>query len=118
MFELKVLDSFDAAHRIEGYPGKCARLHGHTWSIEVFVVGEILDELGMVIDFKTVRNSLREVLDEFDHQCLNDLPMFREKNPTAENIAMEIFDRMSQKIPIDRVSVWESPKSCVTYSKK
>lgn len=117
MFELKVVDSFDAAHKIENYPGKCSRLHGHTWTIEVYVVGEKLDKLGMLVDFKKVRGVLHEILESFDHQCLNELESFRDKNPTAENIAVEIFERMSEKIPIDRVSVWESPKSCITYSR-
>ena len=50
MFEIKVKGEFDAAHRVAGYPGKCDRLHGHSWTVELSVTGQQLDELGMLVD--------------------------------------------------------------------
>ena len=124
MFELTVKSEFEAAHRIEGYQGKCNRLHGHNWIVEAIVVGNKLDELGMLIDFKVLKAKLNQVLDKLDHQYLNELPMFKDKNPTAENLAQLIYDFMSESeifnnspAQLNAIKVYESPKSCVIYAK-
>jgi 6-pyruvoyltetrahydropterin/6-carboxytetrahydropterin synthase len=124
MFELSVRAEFEAAHRIEGYMGKCSRLHGHSWTVEVCVAGSKTDKLGMVVDFKTIKGELRNFLKEFDHQYLNELPMFEKGcNPTAENIAKYIYEALEKKEAFQKnsqlrnVKVWESPKSAVVYSK-
>lgn len=123
MFTLKVRAEFEAAHRIADYPGKCDRLHGHNWTVEAVIAGRELDELGMLIDFKEAKNNLNEVLATFDHQYLNDLPMFAGKmNPTAENLARYVFDELSRcaifagTAKLASVCVWERPNSCVSYS--
>ena len=95
MFELTVESAFEAAHRIENYPGKCARLHGHNWTVEAVVAGTELNELGILIDFKVLKAELNKVLDELDHRYLNELETFAKKNPTAENLAKEIFEKLS-----------------------
>ena len=121
MFELTVKSEFEAAHRIENYPGKCERLHGHNWIVEAIVQGDTLNELGILIDFKILKDELNKVLDELDHQYLNELEIFAKKNPTAEIIAKEIFDKLSTAeifrgtTKLKGVKVYESPKSCVTY---
>lgn len=121
MFELTVKSEFEAAHRIENYPGKCVRLHGHNWIVEAIVQGDTLNKLGILIDFKVLKDALNKVLDEFDHQYLNELEIFADKNPTAEIIAKEIFDRLSTAeifsgtTKLKGVTVYESPKSGVTY---
>ncbi|MBR5913951.1 MAG: 6-carboxytetrahydropterin synthase QueD [Selenomonadaceae bacterium] len=121
MYELTVKSEFEAAHRIENYPGKCARLHGHNWIVEAIVQGDTLNELGILIDFKTLKDELNKVLDEFDHQYLNELEIFAKKNPTAELIAKEIFDKLSTAeifsgtTKLKGIRVYETPKSCVTY---
>ena len=122
MFEIKVKGEFDAAHRVAGYPGKCDRLHGHSWTVELSATGQQLDELGMLVDFKRVRGALMEVLDTMDHQYLNELPPFREVNPTAENLARYIYQVLAKQpifgaqAHLQAVCVWESPHSSVTYS--
>ena len=58
MYRLRVEVDFDAAHRLEGYPGKCANLHGHSWKVEVFVTGEAVDSLGLVCDFGMLKQEL------------------------------------------------------------
>lgn len=125
MFEIHVEAAFEAAHRIAGYPGKCDRLHGHSWIVEAVVIGDRLDELGMLVDFKLVKGKLRELLEILDHQLLNELPAFAEgMNPTAENIAMYIYGEMKQAeffaampyLKLKQIQVWESPQSSVIYS--
>ena len=121
MYEIEVRSAFEAAHFICGYAGKCARLHGHNWEVVAVVRGTELDKLSMLIDFKILKAKLKEVLDEFDHRFLNELETFAEENPTAENLARKIFQRLalseifSGSVKLYAVRVHESPNSCVTY---
>lgn len=121
MFEIEVSAAFEAAHFIEGYAGKCARLHGHNWTVEAIIRGEELDKLGMLVDFKILKAELKKILDDFDHRFLNELETFAQDNPTAENIARKIYQRLaaseifSGSTKLHAVKVHESPNSCVTY---
>ncbi len=122
VFELEVKCTFDAAHRVEGYPGKCDRLHGHTWTIAAKVQGRQLDELGMLVDFKLLNKTLNDVAAGLDHQCLNELPAFAGKNPTAENIAQYVYRELhghpifsGGSVRLAEVLVWESAHSAVRY---
>ena len=121
MFEIEVSAAFEAAHFIEGYAGKCARLHGHNWTVEAIIRGEELDKLGMLVDFKILKTELKKILDDFDHRFLNELETFAQDNPTAENIARKIYQRLasaeifSGSTKLYAVKVHESPNSCVTY---
>lgn len=121
MFEIEVSAAFEAAHFIEGYAGKCARLHGHNWTVEAIIRGEELDKLGMLVDFKILKTELKKILDEFDHRFLNELETFAQDNPTAENIARKIYRQLapskifSGSTKLYAVRVHESPNSCVTY---
>ena len=125
MYTLRVEGAFEAAHRVVGYPGKCDRLHGHNWVVEAVFRGTELDGLGMLIDFKIAKKALAKILDEFDHYYLNDFPPFNEGvNPTAENLARIIYEHLAacaevQASPAEltALTVWESPKSSVTYTK-
>lgn len=123
MFELTVSVEFEAAHRIVDYPGKCNRLHGHNWVIEVSVIGDKLNELGMLVDFKELKSEVNKIINQLDHFYLNDLAAFQTKNPTAENIARYIYEELSEQIcckaeiKVKAVKVWETPKSAVCYSK-
>ncbi len=69
-------------------------MHGHNWKVEVEVCGNKLDNIGMVMDFKEIKKSTNNIVGELDHEFLNDLEPFKEKNPTAENIAKYIFGRL------------------------
>ena len=121
MYELTVKAEFEAAHKIENYPGKCARLHGHNWVVEAVAKGDELNELGILIDFKVLKIELNKILAELDHQYLNELEIFAKKNPTAENLAKVIFEKLSEseifsgKNKLTAIKIFESPKSCVTY---
>lgn len=122
MFEIKVSAEFEAAHRVAGYPGKCDRLHGHSWVVEASVIGSKLDNLGMLVDFKLVKGRLRELLETLDHRMLNELPAFENINPTAENIAQYVYNEMKKaeffndNANLKYIQVWESPKSSVIYT--
>jgi 6-pyruvoyltetrahydropterin/6-carboxytetrahydropterin synthase len=120
MYELKIVTDFAAAHRLNNFYGKCESLHGHNWKVEVFLRGDRLDEAGLVKDFGVVKAKAREVLGELDHKFLNDLPAFREQNPSSENLARYLFERLvaalnDDNVQINRVSVWESDTSCASY---
>ena len=122
-YTLKVVSDFAAAHSLRDYPGDCSRLHGHNWKVEVEVEACELDELGMAIDFKTVKQLTKKVTDELDHSYLNDVPPFDTINPTAENIAAHIFRRLGEEINEPRVhvhavTVWETERACVRYSEE
>jgi 6-pyruvoyltetrahydropterin/6-carboxytetrahydropterin synthase len=78
VYELTVTSHFDAAHALRGYPGECRNLHGHTWDVEVTVAGETLDEIGIVYDFKALKDDLSAALADFDHAYLNEIAPFDE----------------------------------------
>lgn len=118
MYELTVEDTFDAAHCIRGYRGKCDRLHGHTYRVSVTVQAAELDEAGIGVDFRKLKGALKNVISELDHQYLNDLPAFADINPSAENIARHAYKALAASLgmPIFKVTVWESPTSAASYS--
>lgn len=123
MYELTILSEFEAAHLIPGYPGKCCRLHGHNWKIEVAVAGDKLNDLGMVIDFREFKIAVNKIVDSLDHSYLNEIEPFKNNAPTAENIAKYIYGQLAESsdlpenVRLEYVKVWESPRSAVKYFK-
>ena len=83
MFEVSIKSRFSGAHRLEGYPGKCADLHGHNWDVEVFVRGERLNETGILVDFRRLKETVADTLAGLDHSDLSRHPAFAAKNPTS-----------------------------------
>ncbi|MDX8411921.1 MAG: 6-carboxytetrahydropterin synthase QueD [Mariprofundaceae bacterium] len=104
-FELMVRTDFAAAHSLRGYPGDCARLHGHNWRVELYVECSELDELGLAIDYKTLKNELKAALAPWDHYNLNDIPPFDSINPSSENVARVLFEEMSRRLDNERIRV-------------
>ncbi len=120
MYEIKIITSFSAAHRLENFYGKCEALHGHNWKVEVFLMGEKLDETGLLMDFGAIKARTRELLEEIDHKYLNELSAFSQQNPSSENLATFLFQRLSavlnqDGVKVSRVNVWESDTSCASY---
>ncbi len=120
MYEVRIITQFSAAHRLENFYGKCEALHGHNWKVEVFLAGNRLNGAGLLMDFGVVKARTRELLEELDHKYLNELPAFREQNPSSENLARYLFQRLAatfsgEGVKVSRVSVWESDTSCATY---
>jgi len=116
--------SFDAAHYLPNYEGKCHNLHGHTWKLEVEVSGFVTPNTGMVIDFVYLKNLVNdEVIDKLDHTCLNEVlkgemeDCYGVVNPTCENLLDWIWTRLSpmggwiQKIKLKRLRLYETPDS-------
>ena len=102
--------SFEAAHELPWHPGKCRRLHGHNYRVEVTVEGP-LDQNGVVLDFDELSAVVRrELVERYDHRFLNDLL----ENPTAEVIAHDWWKRLEAAgLSLARLRVWETPESSV-----
>ena len=120
MFELRVKVDFPAAHHLEGYPGDCARPHGHNWVLEVFAGSKQLDSIGLAMDFRTLKRAAKELVAPWDHQDLNTLPDFKDINPSAEQIALMSYQRLSKLIDnehtwIERVTIWENERCSASY---
>ena len=119
MYELTITDHFSSAHYLREYDGPCENLHGHTWKLEISLVSDTLNELGLVIDFRIIKERLKAFLKDLDHVCLNDLEAFKDRNPSTENLAQFIYDEFSKKCEgfrLTKVRVWESETSSVTFS--
>jgi len=119
MYSLTVKSHFDAAHALRGYPGDCAKLHGHTWDVEIELEGARLNDIEIVYDFRDLKRILGEVLEKFDHKHLNEVPPFDRLSPTGENLARHIYEelevRVAGAVRIVEVRVWESPQACIGY---
>ncbi len=119
MFEATVIEQFAAAHQLPDYPGKCSRMHGHTWKVEVTVGGTMLDQLGMLVDFHELKEAVHHVLEQLDHYTINDV--IGDIPPTAEIVAKWISEQITKAwswyrpIKLIRVRVWESDTACVDY---
>jgi 6-pyruvoyltetrahydropterin/6-carboxytetrahydropterin synthase len=124
---------FNAAHRLyrpdwsfeknDSIFGKCnnPNFHGHNYEMEVSVYGEIDQETGFVIDVKILKDLMKsEIENAFDHKNLNvEVPEFKDLNPTAENIAVVIWNKLRPHIDADKdleVKLYETSRNFVTYS--
>ena len=121
MFEVTVTKIFSAAHKLIEVGGACENLHGHNFTVEVTISSEKLTAEGIVIDFREVKKHLNEVIGYLDHKCLNEIPEFAGMNPSSENIARFIHERLSRKINREKlatakVTIWESDDARVSYS--
>ena len=137
MYSLRTSASFDSAHFLAGYDGKCANIHGHRWKIEVIVSGDALtpdgDKRGMLIDFGDLKKITRSLADSFDHTLIYEKGSLRPATlealsaegfsltevpfrPTAENFARYFFGLLSAEgLPVSSVTVWETPDNCAVY---
>lgn len=120
-YTLKILADFASAHTLRDYPGACARMHGHNWKVETEVLAAGLDETGMGVDFKVIKQATRDIAGRLDHRYLNDLEPFTEINPTAENIAAYFYKELSAQlnndsIKVHAVTLWETERACVRYA--
>jgi 6-pyruvoyltetrahydropterin/6-carboxytetrahydropterin synthase len=92
--------TLEAAHRLPHVPvgHKCARLHGHSFRIEIHVRGEVGDQTGWVMDFADIKAAFRPLYDRLDHHYLNDIPGL--ENPTSERLALWIWERLQPSLPL------------------
>jgi 6-pyruvoyltetrahydropterin/6-carboxytetrahydropterin synthase len=119
-YELMIRTDFAAAHQLRGYPGDCARLHGHNWHVKLYVECEQLDEIGLAVDYKVLKSELKEALAGWDHYNLNDVPPFDSINPSSENVACVLYEEMSRRLDdgrlrVSRIVIGETCTASVTY---
>lgn len=139
MYTLQTNASFDSAHFLKGYEGKCRNIHGHRWQVEVTVASEDVEAegpiRGMIVDFKTLKEDLKSLADAFDHKLIIEEGSLRETTkealkeegfamvelpfrPTAEQLAEYFYDKMEEKnYQVVLVKVYETPNNCAGYSR-
>jgi 6-pyruvoyltetrahydropterin/6-carboxytetrahydropterin synthase len=124
MFIVSVQAHYDSAHFLRNYKGKCERLHGHRYVVELALASETLNESGIAFDFVDIKRHLRALADRLDHQNLNDLEPFTTLEPSAENQARYFYDEMKRLLPESMregllfVKVWETPTQYAQYSER
>ncbi len=137
MYYLKTSATFDSAHFLAGYDGKCANIHGHCWRLEVVVSGNELaaegTKRGMLVDFGDMKKMVRSMAERFDHVLLMERGSMKEKTlaalreesftivelpfrPTAENLAKHFYTLLREEgLPVDTVTVYETADNCAVY---
>jgi 6-pyruvoyltetrahydropterin/6-carboxytetrahydropterin synthase len=124
MFVVSVQAHYDSAHFLRNYHGKCERMHGHRYVVEMALNTHELDQAGIAFDFVIVKKHLRDLAERLDHENLNELPPFDEIEPSAENQARYFYDEMKRLLPgqmaeaVLYVKVWETPTQFALYSEK
>lgn len=137
MYQLTTHASFDSAHFLSGYEGKCRNLHGHRWKLEVTVSSEELAQegqiRGMIVDFGELKKDVKDLADEFDHCLIIERGTLKEKTmealeeeefriiqvefrPTAENFARYFYERIrALGYQVSLVKVYETPNNMAGY---
>jgi 6-pyruvoyltetrahydropterin/6-carboxytetrahydropterin synthase len=120
MYEISSEAGFSAAHHLKNYHGPCENVHGHNWGVRACVQCETLNDLGIGIDFRTLKSALVETVDELDHTDLNSLFDPAGQNPSSENLAAYIFKKLSARIntavcKVTRVEVSETPGNTAAF---
>ena len=116
MYEVGVVEQFEAAHRLRGDFGPATRTHGHTYRVELVLRGSHLRDDGTLCDLGRAGDALRQAVRALHYQDLDALPVFSGRNTTAEVVAEHLLDRVSADLaqePLDSVAVrlWESPSA-------
>ena len=137
MYQLTIEQSFDAAHFLADYQGKCGNIHGHRWRVLLHIetknLKEDRQERGMCVDFSVLKEELKKLINMYDHNFLIEKGSLREKTmealkeegfymvelpfrPTAENFARHFYEKFSELgYPVAMVQVYETPNNCATY---
>ena len=136
MFRVWVEESFSAGHALRGYRGKCENVHGHNYKVRVTLEGAGLNSIGLLCDFKDLKDAIHSTIRKLDHHFLNDVPPFDQLNPSAENLAKYFHDQVSgllvQEVGsarsngnpasapcrVQQVTVWETDNTTATYSEQ
>ncbi len=110
-WDLVVKEKFSSAHFLEHYKGKCEKMHGHTFEVEVYFRVNELNKSGIGIDFTELKTYLKDLLP--DHKVLNEVFDF---SPSAENLSRYFYYKIKEKYPVSKVMVWESENAGAVYS--
>jgi 6-pyruvoyltetrahydropterin/6-carboxytetrahydropterin synthase len=121
MFTVSVETHFQASHGLALLDGSTEALHRHDWLVIVDVSSETLNSMGLVIDFHQLKAQLDNVVSEFDNATLTTVEYFRQNNPSAENIAKYIYEKLEPRLPqgpkLERITVVEEPGCSARFSK-
>lgn len=121
VYTVSVQAHYDSAHFLAHYKGKCERLHGHRYVVEVAARTAELDEAGIAFDFVDLKRELRALADALDHKLLNELPQFEDVDTSAENQARWFYDELKRRLPPAAAAgllyarVWETPTQWAQY---
>jgi 6-pyruvoyltetrahydropterin/6-carboxytetrahydropterin synthase len=122
VYYLTIKTDFSAAHFLRGYQGKCARLHGHNYGVEVTVRGAELDGVGMLVDFVELKGRVNELMEELDHTNLNEHKAFQALNTSAEHIARYLFERLEGELPegvaLQAIKVHETERASAMFMRE
>jgi 6-pyruvoyltetrahydropterin/6-carboxytetrahydropterin synthase len=124
MYEVTVEDTFAAGHYLRNYKGKCENPHGHNYKIRVTLAGAELDKAGLLLDFKDLKDVMKNSIERLDHQMINDIAPFTEINPSAENLAKYFYDETNTRlgkvtngrVRVKDVTVFETDVTTARYS--
>jgi 6-pyruvoyltetrahydropterin/6-carboxytetrahydropterin synthase len=132
MFQVWVEEGFSAGHALRGYRGKCENVHGHNYKVRVTLEGAGLNPIGLLCDFKDLKDAIHSTIRNLDHHFLNDIPPFDQLNPSAENLAKYFYDQVSGLLAkeaaaphngnpasapcrVQQVTVWETDNTTATF---
>ncbi|MBI4459549.1 MAG: 6-carboxytetrahydropterin synthase QueD [Acidobacteria bacterium] len=124
MFQVSVEETFAAGHALRGYRGKCENVHGHNYKIHVILEGPSLNAIGLLYDFKDLKEAIQRTIRKLDHQFLNEIPPFDAINPSAENLAKYFYEEVGRLLEenttgdpctVRQVTVWETDTTTATY---
>lgn len=136
MYYIKTNATFDSAHFLKDYAGKCANIHGHTWRVEVTAKSGGLitsgEKRGMVLDFSDLKKEVRKLTERFDHTLIFERGSLQPATlealqsegfsltefparPTAENFAKYFYEALAETLPVDSVCVYENPQNSACY---
>lgn len=106
IWRLTVRDEISAGHALRHYEGKCERLHGHNFAVELTVEGDKLTEnVELLLDFKVLKRALKDELAALDHQIINEVPPFDRLNPSSENISRNIFQNVARRLALSLIHI-------------
>lgn len=121
-YRVSVRDRFSAAHALRGHDGGCESLHGHNWEVRAEWACAGLDAQGLGLDFLKAQAALKQALSAWEHRDLGGLPEFQTQNPSAENLARLVFERLDAQAlgpaRLRRVEVFETPDCGASYGRE
>ena len=123
MYEVTVEAGFSSGHYLRNYHGRCENPHGHNYKVRVTLIGATLDQTGLLLDFKMLKQVMRPVIDRIDHQMLNDLEPFTTLNPSAENLAHYFWEQTNEqlaemtagRVRVKDCTIWETDTTSATF---
>lgn len=123
MFEVTVERDFSSGHFLRNYKGKCENPHGHNYKVRITLRGEALDQAGLLLDFRDLKQVMRPVIDRLDHQMINDIEPFTTINPSAENLAKYFYEETNRqlvemtggRVCVKDCTIFETDTTTATY---